>query len=277
MSSRPYVLTIRGARGSTPTSGRNIVRYGGNTTCLEVALAPNRRLILDCGSGLRSLHEDLPRDPPPEGREFHVFLTHYHWDHLEGLPFFPPIYDRRSTFVFHGFVHEATDVRSALEGALRPPWFPMSLGETASVKSYVNLGVDTLAVEELQVIPVLLHHPQGIAGYRLEHDGHSVVLATDTERGDPVADAALSALAHRADVLIHDAQYTPDEYAAKHGWGHSTWEHAVAAARDAEVRRLLLFHHDPERSDDEVDALVEAAREEFPEVEGAREGMTLSL
>lgn len=278
MAGKAYVLTIRGARGTASSPGSRTLRYGGNTTCLEVALTPNRRVILDCGSGLRSLHEDLPPDPQPEGYHFHVFLTHYHWDHVEGLASFRPVYDWRSTFTFHGFTREGTDVQAALEGVVRPPWFPVSLADTASVKTYVELDHETLDVEGLQVAPVLLHHPQGIAGYRLDHGGRSVVFATDTERGDLESDAALLTIARGADVLIHDAQFTPEEYEAKYsGWGHSTWEHAVAVAREAGVKRLILCHHDPDRSDDEVDRIVEAAREEFPGVEAAREGMNILL
>ncbi len=278
MRNDPYVVTIRGARGTASISGRRIVRYGGHTACLDLAFAPDRRLILDCGSGLRSLAADLPSEPHAAGYQFHVFLTHYHWDHIEGLPCFPPVYDWRSSFSFHGFTHEGFGVQSALEGALQPPWFPVSFADTPSAKTYVDLDGETLFVDGVRVTSAPLRHPQGITGYRLEHAGRSLVFVTDTERGDPECDRALIDLARGADVLVHDAQYTPDEYAARcNGFGHSTWEHAVAVAHEAGVKRLLLFHHDPDRSDDQVDAIVEAAQREFPDVEAAREGMTIPL
>jgi phosphoribosyl 1,2-cyclic phosphodiesterase len=207
-----------------------------------------------------------------------VLLTHYHLDHLIGLPSFQPLYDRRCRFTFYGVGWEDRGVQNTLDRFLGPPWFPISFGETGSVKRFVDLDRQRIEIEGLRITSARLNHPQGVTAFRLESAGRSVVFATDHEVGDPAADERLRALAEGCDILIHDAQYTPDEYDRRHrGWGHSTWSHAVEAARNAGAGRLILFHHDPERTDDEIDSIVEVAARSFPDVAGAREGMSLRL
>lgn len=278
MNEQPLNLTIRGARGSAPTPGPHTLRYGGHTTCLELALSPGHRIIVDCGSGLRSLNADLPRVPSPDGLRFEVFLTHYHSDHLEGLRLFQPLYDARSEFVFHGFRSANGGVQRALEGSMSPPWFPVPLQETASAKRFVDLTGDPVEIEGVRVSSAPVGHPQGAVGYRLERGRGSIAFVTDSEPGDPEVDASVRELARGAGVLIHDAQYTPDEYEARfRNWGHSSWRHAVEVARESGAKRLVLFHHDPDRTDDELDRIVEQARREFPNTDAAREGMVFPL
>jgi phosphoribosyl 1,2-cyclic phosphodiesterase len=265
------MLTIRGARGTVPCSGPQVLRYGGHTTCVDVELAPDKRLVLDCGTGIRSL-------PCAAGTQLFVFLSHYHWDHIEGLPHLQALYDERCSFTFHGASWGGKGVQALLEEAFGPPWFPVGIEDTASTKTFRELGEGTIEVEGVRVTAAPLHHPQGVLGFRLEREGRSIAFATDHERGNPRADDALLLLADGVDVLIHDAQYTPDEYERNHrGWGHSTWRHAVEAAKESGARCLMLFHHDPARSDDALDAVVEQARREFPQTDAAREGMTLVL
>lgn len=278
MREEPLVLTFRGVRGTATTPGPGTLRHGGHTACLDLACTPAHRLVLDCGSGLRALEADLPPEPGPEGFRFDVFLTHYHFDHLEGLRLFQPLYDRRSRFVFHGPRSNEIGVRQALEGSMTPPWFPVRLNETVSRKEFVDLDGAPLWVEDVRVSAAPVAHPQGALGYRLERGGRAIVFITDSETADAAAEAASSSLARGADVLIHDAQYTPEEYERRYRtWGHSSWKHAVQIARAAGVGRLVLFHHDPARTDDELDAIVAEARREFPAVEAAREGMTVGL
>jgi phosphoribosyl 1,2-cyclic phosphodiesterase len=271
-------LTLRGARGSEPSVGARASRHGGHTTCLDVGLSERRRVVLDCGTGLRLLGAALPDDPGPGGIRFDVFLTHYHWDHLAGLPLFRGLQDPRNRVVIHGASFGGKDVQGLLEEALGPPWLPVGIEDMPASIEYEELVEGTTEIEDLVITARRLHHPQGVFGFRLERGGRSVVLATDHERGDPRADDALLALSRGADVLIHDAQYTPEEYLETHrGWGHSTWRHAVDAAREAGAGRLLLCHHDPRRSDDEIDAIVEAARRVFPATDAASEGLTFPL
>lgn len=257
-----------------PVSGPATNRYGGHTLCIDIDTGDHHRVIVDGGTGITALADQL--DVPPEGIDFHLFLTHYHWDHIQGLVFFPPLYAEGNRFTFYGHNPEGMTVRESIEGALRPPWFPISIVDTPSPKAYVDVEEGPFQIGDLLIRTAALHHPQGVTAYRIDHGENSVVLATDYERGDPVADAALRRLAQGADVLIHDAQYTPDEYPTRYiGWGHSTRHHAVQAAIDAEVGRLVLISHDPMRTDDQVDAIVEMARREFPATEAALEGMQI--
>ncbi|MDR9452183.1 MAG: MBL fold metallo-hydrolase, partial [Acidimicrobiia bacterium] len=169
-------------------------------------------------------------------------------------------------------------VREAVEGALRPPWFPVSIFETAANKDYLDVASGPFQVGPLTIDSASLHHPQGVTAYRVVNGSKSIVLATDYERGEPTSDETLRTFAAGTDVLIHDAQYTPDEYPSLYvGWGHSTRHHAVEAALETGAKRLVLVSHDPHRSDAEIDAIVEAAREEFPATEAAFEGMQIEL
>jgi phosphoribosyl 1,2-cyclic phosphodiesterase len=257
-----------------PVSGPATEKYGGHTLCIDIDPGPGIRVIIDGGTGISALAQDLVI--PPDGIDFHVFLTHYHWDHLQGILFFPPLYDARNRFTFYGHSWEGMGAREAIEGALRPPWFPVSIFETAAPKEYVDVAAAPFQVGPLAINAAALHHPQGVTAYRIANGARRVVLATDYERGEPTADEALRGLAEGADVLIHDAQYTPDEYPSHYqGWGHSTRHHAVESALEAGVQRLILVSHDPHRSDNEIDAIVEAARTEFPTTEAAYEGMQL--
>jgi phosphoribosyl 1,2-cyclic phosphodiesterase len=277
MSEKGLKLTFRGVRGSICRAGSDVLRYGGNTTCADIRLTDDEWLILDCGTGMLALHAELPRRPTGKGRHFHVLLTHYHRDHLEGLPFFKPLYDPACSFTFYGFPWGSIGVQEALETGLRPPWFPLPIGETGSSKSYVDLTGTPFRIGSIDVTTARLFHPQGSTAYRLDHSGRSVVFATDTEYGDRDCDAGLVNLSRGASVLIHDAQYTPGEYDDHRGQGHSTWMHALEIARRCDAERLVLFHHDPDRSDDELDAIVEHARSIFAHVECAREGGSLPL
>jgi len=213
----------------------------------------------------------------PDARHFTVLLSHYHWDHLMGLPFFGPLYDDEAVFDFYGSPWEGHSVEEAVSGTFQPPWFPVRLTEAHARKSFQSVSEEPWTVGGLTITAGWLNHPQGVTAYRLDSESGSVVFATDVERGDPVSDAALSKLAAGADVLIHDAQYSPDDIDAHRGWGHSTWEDGVAAAEDAGVDQLVLVSHDPVRSDDEVDELLEKARQRFPNTVAAYAGMELEF
>lgn len=270
-------LTFRGVRGSLCRAGKDYFKYGGNTTCLELRMSDTEWLILDCGTGMHALNSELPHRASKEGLHFHVLLTHFHRDHLEGLPFFMPLYDPACSFTFYGFPWADMGVRQVLEEGIRPPWFPLNVGGTASSKDYIDLSGDPLRIGGVEVSMTRLNHPQGSTAYRLDHGGRAVVFATDIEHGDPESDARLVELSSGVDVLIHDAQYTPAEYDLHRGHGHSTWTGALQAARDCGAKNLVLFHHDPNRSDTELDDIVRQARATFPHVEAAREGNSLLI
>ncbi len=238
-----------------------------------------RVLVFDLGSGARALGESLRAQGTPSSAD--LFVSHYHYDHLQGLPFFTPMFDARNHFVIRGPTRAERDVRSILAGQMAPPYFPVTAEEVflARVEYRPVAEGDVVALGEAQVRALELHHPGGSLGYRIDFQGHSVVYATDIEHGSQV-DARLADFARAADILIYDAMYTPEEYLGppgQLGWGHSTWTAAVAAAKAANARRLVLFHHDPERDDAAMRALEHKARRQLPGTVAAREGLTLHL
>lgn len=239
-----------------------------------------RLLIFDLGSGSRSLGEALRAQGTPVSAD--VFLSHYHYDHLQGLPFFAPMFDAKNHFVIRGPTRAQHQVRAILAGQMQPPYFPVTADEVflADVQYQPVAQGDVVDLgEEVHVRALELHHPGGSLGYRVDFQGHSVVYATDIEHGSPT-DSRLAEFARGADVLIYDAMYTPEEYAGppgKVGWGHSTWPAAVAAAEAADARTLVLFHHDPERDDASLRAVERRARRLRPGTVAAREGLTLKV
>lgn len=266
-----------GVRGSIPVSAPCFARAGGNTTCVEIQ-AQGQRLILDGGTGLAALGQSLGHRPLDAA----LLFTHVHWDHIQGVPFFSPAFNPDSQLTLCG----ATTADGTLEDALRaqmcPPQFPITLEALSASLAFqtVEPGVP-FRRGPFVILPEVGHHPDGVLSYRIEADGHSVVFATDVEHAGTPADTMLT-LAAGADLLIHDAQYTPAEYAgevgpSRQGWGHSTWNEAVAVARAAGVGQLALFHHDPGRSDDDLAILEHQARREFGAAFAAREGAWISL
>ena len=270
-------LRFWGARGTVPTPGADHLRYGGNTSCLSVGIGPDEHVILDCGSGLRMLGRELGAPKSGVTRRFHVLLSHFHFDHLEGLPYFPPLYDAGSEFTFHGFDPDGSTVRRSLEGFVRPPYFPVGLEEAPAKRTYIA-AAESRAIGPLRATSLPLNHPDGSLAWKLEHAGRSVVYATDHEHGIPEIDERLLRFCQGADLLVYDATYQPAEYESlRKGWGHSTWYAAVGLARGARVGRLVLFHHHPEHTDDELDRLLAFARADFPVTDMAFEGMTFSF
>ena len=266
-------FTVLGARGSMAVSGPRFLRYGGDTSCYHVELEPGHHLVIDAGTGLRHLEAVL--GPPP--LHFTVLFTHYHLDHLQGLPVFAPLYERANRFDFLGARNGGMGPAEALYLLLRAPLFPVPYDEVPARCRFADLGA-LLEVGSLLVKCLPLRHPGGAMGVRLTGEAGSVVLASDHEAGDERMDAALAAFASGADVLLHDSQYTLDQVQGLHaGWGHSACQAAAAAAERAGVRHLVLTSHDPERSDDEVDALVARVRTRFPSTEAARPGLSFPL
>ena len=269
-----HELTVSGARGSIPAPSRDRQRYGGNTTCFAMPLEADRVLIIDAGTGL-AFADDLWLQRPST---YDVLITHYHLDHLLGLQSFRPFFDPANSFTFFGMAPERGTIEEAIGGVFASPWFPVQLPDIACGRRYVELDGSPFTVADVTVATTPLQHPQGVVAYRLQRGDRSVVIATDHEADRGPMDDALIELSRNADVLIHDAQYTPDELESLYdGWGHSTWRDAVRVAREAGVSQLVLTSHDPYRPDSGIDAIVAAARREFPHVIGAYEGLSIPL
>jgi phosphoribosyl 1,2-cyclic phosphodiesterase len=274
-------LSIRfwGVRGSCPSPGPETAAVGGNTSCVEV-VAGKTRFVLDAGTGLRRLGNELAR---AGNVDVTMLLSHVHWDHIQGLPFFAPLYMKDTRVrIFGGPTGTRIPLRDALRRQMSAPMFPVDLHDLPSdlVCEEVRERA-SFEVGDAQVTVARANHPDAVFAYRIEHEGRSVVYATDTEHYSCV-DQRLVTLAEGADVLVYDAQYLPHEYAghggmSRVGWGHSTYEAGVDLARAAGVGKLVLFHHDPTRTDEGVAAIEAKTKELFVSSCAAREGMTIAL
>jgi phosphoribosyl 1,2-cyclic phosphodiesterase len=266
-------ITCHGVRGSVPVSGPAHHRYGGATSCFEIPVGVDHRLLIDMGTGALKI-----ATAPVAPTRFSVLLTHLHWDHTLALPFFRALYRADNWFDFYGYGAGGMDIEEALDRVIRPPWFPVNFRSTPAQKRFHTIETGAFNIADIIVSTERLHHPDGVTAYRLTRNGASMVMATDTEHGEPDSDARIRRLARGTDVLFYDAQYTPDQYlASKVGWGHSTWEQAVKIAEETGVRRLILTSHDPMRTDDEIDEILALARERFPNTDAAREGMVVEV
>lgn len=272
----PVSITFWGVRGSIPTPVRANLGVGGNTACVEVR-TESQMLILDAGTGIQACGNRLSAENGHAPRDITVCLSHFHWDHLQGLPFFTPLY--RSDFRLR-FANSAAGetTRGMLQRLMEPPYFPVTWETTASKKEYLAVSSSGFAVGELQVYPIPLHHPQGATGYRIGSHAGLIVYASDFEHGDPHSDRLLLESARNAELLIYDAQYTPEEYeTGRRGWGHSTWREAATLAKEANVRRLVLFHHDPGHTDAMMDDIQSSVRQLFANTDVAVEGSSISI
>jgi phosphoribosyl 1,2-cyclic phosphodiesterase len=265
-------LTVRflGVRGSIATPGAEL-SAGGNTACLEVC-AGDTRIILDAGTGLRALGNERMAAGP---RHSTILLSHLHWDHVCGLPFFTPVYVPGHRVEIASGPNGVLPLEDAIRGIFRAPFFPVDFADLGGQVTTRELRAnERFTIGDIEITMARLNHPDPVYGFRLEHDGHSIVYATDTEHFACV-DPTLKRLAAGADILVYDAQYTPDEYPSKVGWGHSTWQAGAELARAAGVPQLVLLHHDPARTDAQLAAIEAVAHADLPGTVAAREGMVL--
>ncbi|TFH02751.1 MAG: MBL fold metallo-hydrolase [Calditrichales bacterium] len=294
----PYIK-FWGVRGSIPTPGPSTSRYGGNTSCVELSYAEDKFFILDAGSGIREFGQYLMTLGKPVSS--HIFISHMHWDHIQGIPFFVPAYIPGNEFIFHGAQEADHSLEEILADQMNPVNFPIQLEQMASKFRFEPIFEGDYEFEGIKVETLYLNHPGYALGYRFHVNGKSVVYISDNEPYPVHPRAAVETddpgellfiddnnqrlinFIKDVDVLIHDAQYTPEEFKTKIKWGHSPYDYTVKIALSAGVKTLVLFHHDPVHDDAFVDSIVEASKKiswqagSKMQIIGAQEGMEIPL
>ena len=296
-------LKLWGVRGSIPVPGLGTVRYGGNTACIEVR-ADGELIVLDAGSGIRELGLALENEFGSRPIHLSLLITHAHWDHIQGFPFFVPSYNDKNQIRIFGYNGADSGLREILKGQMATPFFPVALHDLPGKIQFESLETMDFKIGKVRIRARLMNHPGVCVGYRIFtskgsiaylpdhepyeafklHSAKSHLLSPEQTKKRAEEDRAeLVKFLHGSDVLILDTQYTDEEYQAHVGWGHGSLTTAVSLALDAGVRKLILFHHDPTHDDQMIDKMVQTARkmaaksESYLEVEGAREGAEMTL
>jgi phosphoribosyl 1,2-cyclic phosphodiesterase len=273
-----FAVRFWGVRGSIACSGPRTVRYGGNTSCIEVRCG-ERLLILDGGTGLRYLGNQLMA-PSVGPLDADLFLTHTHFDHVAGLPFFKPFFEPKNSWrLWAGHLAEGTTLRRVLGEFMMAPLFPVPPQVFRARMEYREFksGETLRPGPGIEVRTATLNHPDGATGYRVEYAGRSLCYLTDTEHVPGAPDRNILSLIAGADVVIYDSMYTDAEYGAYVGWGHSTWQEGVRLCKAAGAKRLAVFHHDPEHDDDMLDGIARDVAKELPGSVVASDGLVLKL
>lgn len=297
-------ITFWGVRGSYPVPGAATVRYGGQTSCVELRSESGGCLIIDAGTGMRALGQKLSREGGVP-RQFHVLLSHVHWDHIQGLPFFEPAYIPGNRIAVYALLTAADELDQVIGGITRHEFFPMPLERVPAQFQFIEVKPAVgMSIEDFRVLPIALNHPFGAVGYRVDADATSVAYVSDTAPFhevlhkqhflsglEPLTHEDLHALAamrsglvealRGVDTVIYDTHFLPDEYKRFPHYGHSTPDQALEICGEAGVPKLVLYHHAPSHSDEQMDEVAERYRqigaERGIEVVTSREGLTLGV
>lgn len=264
-------LEFWGVRGTCPVSGNNGSMYGGHTPCSSLETPDGNVLILDAGTGIKRLGDKLQRERGEKPLNLYLLLTHFHLDHIMGLPFFMPLFSPEVTlFVYADCPPEETEKN--LSGLMAGRYFPVSFEETQSKKIFKQVHKNGIEIGGSLISCSPLNHPQGSVAYKIHAENAAVVFATDTEHPPQGIDKNLADFAGGADVFVCDAMFTPEEYeSGRRGWGHSTWLEGTKLAKKTGVRKLYLSHFNPDHNDNQIDQMITLAREQFSETYGAKE------
>lgn len=268
-----------GVRGSIPVCGPEFQRYGGNTTCLRVVREQaNRIFIIDAGTGIRNLGKELiAQDYRQE--VINIAFSHFHWDHIQGFPFFAPCFNKDQTIgiLVMGSDRKIINLKEIFSLQMQADYFPIRLDAMGAQFKFISGGdKETFYGARSSAAPQHHIYPGGSYGLRVDDDEKTLVVCTDLEHIDGI-DPVIVDLARNADLLIHDGQYTDEEYLTYRGWGHSTWRHAVEVAIKANVKKLIITHHSPDHDDDMLDAMERECQKVFPNSLFAKEGMEVEV
>ena len=272
-------VTFYGTRGSTPIAEPDFSQFGGNTSCILLTFKNGRIGILDAGTGIRKLGYDFAVRCIEQYDNIFIGLSHTHWDHIQGFPFFKPAYDPRRHFTIsiYGKDRSANNLESIFARQMQRDYFPVSLDKMGAALMFWQADItDFTAPSGVNIKATKHNHPGNAYGYRITEGKTTLVYCTDVEH-DGGIDPNVVALARNADLLIHDAQYTPDELKDKRGWGHSSWEQALEVALQADVKKLALFHHDPDHNDAFLLNIEKECQRLFSEAFLAREGLEVEI
>jgi ribonuclease BN (tRNA processing enzyme) len=270
-------VELWGVRGTCPVSGEDRVKYGGHTLCASIRLSESEIVIIDAGTGIRRLGEKLRKEREEKYLSLHLFLTHFHLDHIMGIPFFGPLYSQKTSFTIYA-PSGAEETENYLSAIMAGRFYPVDFKDTPSQKIYKKAPLKDFSLGKIQISSCPLRHPQGSTAYRLESKEQSIVFATDTEHPEMGVDKRLVEFARNAKALIYDAMFTPGEYeAGRQGWGHSTWLAGTRIAREAAVKTLYLSHFNPAHSDSQIDEILSLAQKEFPSTKAAGEGVVVDI
>jgi phosphoribosyl 1,2-cyclic phosphodiesterase len=255
------IVRFHGARGSIPVSGKEYLKYGGNTTCLEIRTKDDDIIIVDAGSGIRTLGNRLITE---KRFQYTMIFTHAHWDHIMGFPFFQPIYFTKTQITMYGCPFAQASVKEMISKIMAPPNFPVNFEDIRADIIYHDACEESFTIKSMSITPIPLSHPNQGVGYRFTEDGKSFVFLTDNEltfkHPGGVDFQGYRDFSAGADLLVHDAEFTEEEYKKTKTWGHSVYRDALRLALEARVRKLGLFHHNQERSDEGIDEMVADCR-----------------
>lgn len=271
-------IKFYGTRGSIPICGPGVAEFGGNTTCIAIYREKTKRLsILDAGTGIRNLGKDMKRFYRDQ-KDLSIVFSHFHWDHIQGFPFFDPAYNPEMNINIQVFGKkmETGALRQIFAQQMREDYFPVSLDRMGATFHFESTADEIVSADGLKLSCIEQNHPGGSFGFRVDVDGVSFVICTDHEHGDQVEEKYVE-FARGADLLIHDAQYTTEELATHKGWGHSSYDQCMELAERAGVKRLVFTHHDPDHDDKFLTHMEKQCQQRFKESLMAREGMKIEI
>lgn len=272
-----FKVKLYGTRGSIPVCDANFQKYGGNTTSILIQ-TDNFVGILDAGTGIRNIGKDLMKCGSETCKHIYIAFSHFHWDHIQGFPFFAPAYDKNIKITFAAISKDASslELERILSFQMKQEYFPVPMGNMGAMFHFMKIDKEELHRELIDIRSIQHNHPGKAYSYRIDFMGKSVVFCTDIEHGNGI-DENLVELAQGTDLLIHDSQFTPEEYQMHKGWGHSNYEQAIEVAIKSGAKKLILTHHDPDHNDDFLGELEEKLIKEYPSLSIGRDNMEFNL